>query len=101
MVELDHAASGDVEIALFGLTPPETGRGQGRAMMAHALRLAWSKKINRVWLHTCTLDDPKAMGFYQKLGFRPYARGIEIAGDPRLDGYLPESAAPQVPVIKR
>ena len=101
LVELDHAASGDVEIALFGLTPAETGRGQGRAMMALALRLAWGRKINRVWLHTCTLDDPRALGFYRKMGFRAYARGIEIAGDPRLDGYLPVTAAPQVPVIGR
>jgi GNAT superfamily N-acetyltransferase len=101
LVEMHHQASGDVEIVLFGLTPPETGRGQGRAMMAHALRLAWSTKINRVWLHTCTLDDPKALAFYRKMGFRPYARGIEIAGDPRLDGYLPVTAAPQMPLIPK
>lgn len=99
LVELDNAPNGDVEIALFGLTPAETGRGQGRAMMAHALRRAWATEINRVWLHTCTLDDPKALPFYRKLGFRPYARAIEIANDPRSDGYLPSTAAPHVPLL--
>ena len=100
LVELDQAGEGEVEISLFGLLTTETGRGLGRAMMAHTLRLAWNAGVRRVWLHTCTLDDPRALGFYRKMGFRPYARGIEIANDPRLQGLLPETAAPQVPIIK-
>ncbi|MBL8241076.1 MAG: GNAT family N-acetyltransferase [Bryobacterales bacterium] len=98
-VELDRTAEDEVEISLFGLAPGETGHGLGRAMMAHALRIAWAGGTRRVWLHTCTLDDPRALGFYRKMGFRAYARGIEIADDPRLKGYLPETAAPQVPII--
>lgn len=100
LVELDQTGADEMEISLFGLLPGETGRGLGRAMMALTLRRAWSAGINRVWLHTCTLDDPRALGFYRKMGFRPYARGIEIANDPRLLGLLPETAAPQVPIIR-
>lgn len=100
ILELDRKTPGEVEIVLFGLPRSTTGHGHGRAMMAHALRLAWSPEVSRVWLHTCTLDDPRALGFYQKMGFRPYARGIEIADDPRLLGHLPESAAPQIPIIR-
>ena len=100
LVELDRTSDTEVEIALFGLAPGHTGQGQGRAMMAHTLRLAWAGGTKRVWLHTCTLDDPRALGFYCKMGFRPYARGIEIATDPRLQGILPESAAPPVPLIR-
>ena len=99
-VELDRNGEDEVEISLFGLAPGETGQGMGRAMMAHALREAWSGGTWRVWLHTCTLDDPRALGFYLKMGFRPYARGIEISNDPRLQGLLPETAAPQVPLIR-
>jgi len=98
-VELDGTREDEVEISLFGLAPGETGRGLGRAMMAHTLREAWTGGTKRVWLHTCTLDDPRALGFYRKMGFRAYARGIEIADDPRLRGFLPETAAPQVPII--
>ena len=98
-VELD-GRDGEVEISLFGLEPEARGVGRGRAMMAHALRLAWAGGTRRVWLHTCTLDDPRALGFYLRMGFVAYARGIEIADDPRLRGYLPESAAPQVPLIR-
>lgn len=99
IVELDRKA-GDVEISLFGLAPGETGKGLGRAMMAHALRVGWKDETERVWLHTCTLDDPRALGFYRKVGFRPYARGIEVSTDPRLQGWVAETAAPQVPLIR-
>jgi len=99
-VELDGRAEEEVEISLFGLAPEETGKGLGRPMMALALRAAWREGIQRVWLHTCTLDDARALGFYRKMGFRPYARGIEVANDPRLQGWLPETAAPQVPLLR-
>jgi GNAT superfamily N-acetyltransferase len=100
MVELDRTGGDEVEIPLFGLTPENTGEGRGRAMMAHALREAWSGGTRRVWLHTCSLDDPRALGFYRRMGFRPYARGVQISDDPRLSGLLPETAAPHVPLIR-
>lgn len=99
IVEIDRSKGEEVEIVLFGLPPGETGRGLGRAMMARALRICWEAPARRVWLHTCTLDDPRALGFYRRMGFRAYARGIEVADDPRLKGYLPETAAPQVPIV--
>jgi GNAT superfamily N-acetyltransferase len=98
-VELDRVGD-EVEISLFGLEDGARGQGRGRAMMALALRRAWTEGTRRVWLHTCTLDDPRALGFYRKMGFHPYARGIEIASDPRVEGYLPETAAPQIPLIR-
>ncbi|HEU0119300.1 MAG TPA: GNAT family N-acetyltransferase [Bryobacteraceae bacterium] len=101
LVELASGPGPGVEIALFGLDADARGLGKGRAMMALALREAWSSSATRVWLHTCTLDDPRALGFYRKMGFQPYARGIEIATDPRLAGHLPETAAPQIPLIRK
>jgi hypothetical protein len=68
--------------------------------MSALLDRAWSSSTSRVWVHTCTLDSPAALPFYMKCGFRPYKRAIEVAGDPRLRGVLPERAAPQVPIIR-
>jgi len=99
LLELDFSAQDEVEISFFGLAPHCTGRGAGSWLMAQALALAWAKKPRRVWLHTCSLDHPRALAFYQKHGFRPYARKVEIAPDPRLTGLLPPDAAPHVPVI--
>jgi GNAT superfamily N-acetyltransferase len=100
MAELDRSASPNVEIASFALFAEAIGKGFGRAFMTSLLRQAWDEFARRVWLHTCTLDSPAALGFYIKCGFRPYKRAIEVADDPRLRGILPEEAAPQLPIIR-
>lgn len=99
LLELDFSVEGEVEIVFFGFLPQFTGRGAGSWLMQQALALAWARKPRRVWLHTCSLDHPKALDFYRKHGFRAYARKVEIAPDPRLSGLLPPDAAPHVPVI--
>jgi GNAT superfamily N-acetyltransferase len=68
--------------------------------MRHALTLAWSRPIKRLWLHTCSFDHPAALPFYQRAGFHPFRRQIEIADDPRLDGSAPRGVAKHVPVIE-
>ena len=100
MAELDRSKPPEVEIASFALFEEAIGRGLGRQFMAALLEKAWTGATKRVWLHTCTLDGPAALGFYMKCGFRPYKRAIEVADDPRLRGILPEHAAPQVPIIR-
>ena len=99
LFELDRRAPPDVEIAFFGVTAPLIGRGAGRFLMAHALAAAWTGGTERVWVHTCTLDHPRALGFYCKMGFRPYAQAVEVTDDPRRGGPLPPDAAPHVPLL--
>jgi GNAT superfamily N-acetyltransferase len=100
MAELDRSEQPDVEITSFALFSEAIGKGLGRAFMTQLLNRAWTESTTRVWLHTCNLDGPAALGFYVKSGFRPYKRAIEVADDPRLRGILPENAAPQVPIIR-
>jgi GNAT superfamily N-acetyltransferase len=100
MAELDRSNLGQVEISFFGLYEEAIGKGLGRSFMGALLDRAWTASTSRVWVHTCTLDSPVALPFYLKCGFRPYKRSVEVAGDPRLRGVLPESAAPQVPIIR-
>lgn len=101
ILELDFRESGQCELAFFGLIPELGGKGYGRWLMAHALNLAWSggrerQAIDRVWVHTCTLDGPSALGFYQRSGFTVYERSIETFADPRGLGILPRDCAPQI-----
>lgn len=100
LLELDFREAGACEIAFFGLTLPLVGRGAGRQLMDHAIGRAWARPIRRLWVHTCTLDHPAALGFYIRSGFRPVKRQVEVADDPRLDGTLPETAGPLVPLIR-
>jgi len=100
MLELDFRKSPDCEIAYFGVVPELTGRGVGRWLMASALARAWRKDVARIWVHTCTLDHPSALGFYRAQGFVPFKREIETFADPRITGHLPRDAAPQVPLFE-
>lgn len=101
ILELDFATPGDCEIVFFGVSSQLVGAGAGRWLMNRAIARAWARPIRRLWLHTCTLDSPGALGFYVRSGFVPYARKVEVFDDPRLRGLLPRSAAPQVPLIER
>lgn len=100
ILELDFREAGQCELAFFGLIPALNGKGHGRWLMAMALQAAWARKgVERLWVHTCTLDAPGALGFYIKSGFVPYQRQLESFPDPRLTGHLPREAAPQIPII--
>ena len=73
--ELERQPPGDVEIAYFGLLPQFIGRGMGGAFLTDAVQTAFEFGVGgpsatRVWLHTCTLDHPAALGNYQSRGFR-------------------------------
>ncbi|WP_294334735.1 GNAT family N-acetyltransferase [uncultured Sphingomonas sp.] len=99
MLELDFRTPATCELSYVGLVPEITGQGHGSWLMAQALAFAWRKDVARVWVHTCTLDHPAALGFYRRHGFVPYQRTIETFPDPRLIGVLPAEAAPHVPCL--
>lgn len=100
VLELDFCNAGQCELRLFGVAAKLVGGGAGRWLMNRALELAWSRQVSRVWVHTCSFDHPSALAFYQRSGFRPFRRQIEIVDDPRLDGTAPRSAAKHVPIIE-
>jgi GNAT superfamily N-acetyltransferase len=100
LLELNFEDRANCELAFFGLVPDAVGSGLGRILMDEAVRRAFAKPTERLWLHTCTLDHPAALPFYLRSGFTPYARMVEIHDDPRLQGKLPLMAAPQVPVLQ-
>ena len=70
--ELRRCEDGSVEVAYFGLLPGFIGRGLGKYLLTRAVEQAWAAGANRVWLHSCTLDDKAAMPNYLKRGFRPF-----------------------------
>jgi GNAT superfamily N-acetyltransferase len=99
LIELDFSTPGQCELVYFGLVPGLTGAGHGAWLMAHALRRAWRPGINRLWVHTCDLDHPGALSFYQRMGFVPYERWVEVYTDPRSVGLYPPDTAPRVPLL--
>jgi ribosomal protein S18 acetylase RimI-like enzyme len=67
-----HRTAHEVEICYFGLLPEFIGQRLGPALLSVAARQAWTSEPERVWLHTCSLDHPAAIGNYRRVGFVPY-----------------------------
>ena len=99
LVELDFKTPGTCFIRFLGLAPELAGQGHGRWLFAETLRLAWRDGVERVTVHTCSLDHPAALPAYLRAGFTATGRAFESFPDPRLAGHLPRDAAPQVPLI--
>jgi GNAT superfamily N-acetyltransferase len=99
MIELDFREPGECELAFIGLLPELAGKGHGRWLLAEAVSRGWGEGVDRVHVHTCSLDHPAALAAYRRAGFTPYKRAIERFPDPRLLGVLPKSCAPQIPLL--
>jgi GNAT superfamily N-acetyltransferase len=91
--ELDSAAARETKLCYFGLIPNFIGRRLGPYLLQAAIDRAWSRPIDRFWLHTSTFDHPKALRVYQQAGFVAYARRAVSFEDPREHGLLPRTLA--------
>ena len=99
MLELDFREPHECDLSFIGLLPELSGQGHGRWLLAEAVRRAWRESVDRVHVHTCSLDHPAALSAYRRVGFCPYKRAVERFPDPRLLGVLPKDCAPQVPLL--
>jgi GNAT superfamily N-acetyltransferase len=69
---LDWREHGVCDLAYFGLVPEAVGGGLGSRLLRTALARGWSRAgVARMTVNTCTLDHPRALGLYRKMGFRP------------------------------
>lgn len=72
---LDTTEDGTCDLAYFGLVPQAVGRGLGRWLLATAVDTGWALPgVERMTVNTNTLDHPRAIGLYQRVGFRPIRR---------------------------
>ncbi len=81
--ELDLRKKPEIELAYMGLVPEAIGKGLGPYLLDRVIRRAWQESPTRLWVHTCTLDHPKALALYQRFGFKPYMQRTEYL-DPEL-----------------
>jgi len=89
--ELERGANGETELCYFGLIPDFIGKGLGFYFLQAAIDNAWLGATQRLWVHTSTFDHPRALGLYQRAGFRVYRRENVRFADPRLSGALPRN----------
>jgi len=66
-----HAEKKEVEIAYFGILEEFQNKKLGSYLLSQAIQKSFSGGIDRVWVHTCSLDHKNALNNY-------IARGMKI-----------------------
>jgi GNAT superfamily N-acetyltransferase len=72
---IDGRREGVADIGYFGLVPEAIGRGLGSFLLQTAVHTAWDRPgTRRVTVNTNSLDHPRALPLYQRVGFVPVRR---------------------------
>ena len=71
-----HYEKKEVEIAYFGLLEEYQNKRLGSYLLHEAIKRSFIKNINRVWVHTCTLDHKNALNNYISRGMKVYKTEI-------------------------
>ena len=66
-----HQDKKEVEIAYFGILEEYQNKKLGSFLLSDAIKKSFQENIERVWLHTCSLDHKNALNNY-------LARGMKI-----------------------
>ena len=66
-----HSEKKEVEIAYFGILEEYQNKKLGSFLLSDAIKKSFQQNIERVWLHTCSLDHKNALNNY-------LARGMKI-----------------------
>ena len=67
-----HSEKKEVEIAYFGLLEEYQNKKLGSYLLHEAIKKSFIKNINRVWVHTCSLDHKNALNNYISRGMKVY-----------------------------
>jgi len=66
-----HVENKEIEIAYFGILEEFQNKKLGSYLLSEAIKISFKSKIDRVWVHTCSLDHKNALNNY-------LARGMKI-----------------------
>ena len=71
--ELIHSDDkNEIEIAYLGILEKYYGKKIGGFLLSEAIKESFLFKVNRVWLHTCTLDHKNALQNYISRGMKVF-----------------------------
>ena len=73
-----HSEKNETEIAYFGILEEYQNKKLGSYLLSEAIKISFEKKINRVWVHTCSLDHKNALNNYISRGMKIFKTEILI-----------------------
>ena len=65
-----HYNKKEIEIAYFGILEEYFGKKLGGYLLSEAIKKSFSLGVNRIWLHTCSLDHKNALKNYLSRGMK-------------------------------
>ena len=72
---ISHSDLKEIEIAYFGLLEEYHNKKLGGYLLSSAIKKSFEKKsMNRVWVHTCSLDHKNALKNYLARGMKIYKK---------------------------
>ena len=73
---IHHEKKKEVEIAYLGILEEYHNKKLGSYLLSEAIKISFKNKINRVWVHTCTLDHKNALNNYMTRGMKIFKTEI-------------------------
>ena len=73
---IHHQEKQEVEIAYLGILEEYHNKKLGSYLLSEAIKISFKNKIDRVWVHTCTLDHKNALNNYMTRGMRIFKTEI-------------------------
>ena len=71
-----HTDKNEVEIAYLGLLEEYQNKKLGSYLLSEAIKKSFENKVNRVWVHTCSLDHKNALSNYISRGMKIFKTEI-------------------------
>ena len=71
-----HEEKKEVEIAYLGILEEYHNKKLGSYLLSEAIKESFKNTINRVWVHTCTLDHKNALKNYMMRGMKIFKTEI-------------------------
>tara|TARA_B100000674_G_scaffold174648_1_gene141230 strand:+ start:4 stop:507 length:504 start_codon:yes stop_codon:yes gene_type:complete len=67
-----HPEKNETEIAYFGILEEYQNKKLGSYLLSEAIKKSFQDNVNRVWVHTCSLDHKNALNNYISRGMKIY-----------------------------
>ena len=71
-----HIEKKEVEIAYFGILEEYQNKKLGSFLLSDAIKKSFQENVDRVWLHTCSLDHKHALNNYLSRGMKIFKSEI-------------------------
>ena len=71
-----HSEKNETEIAYFGILEEYQNKKLGSYLLTEAIKKSFQNNINRVWVHTCSLDHKNALSNYISRGMKIFKTEI-------------------------